>query len=273
MQGFLRFLKTFHLLVLFLVLEIIAFSLFINQHSYQRASFLNSSNKLTAGVYDFFRGITQYLDLNSSNKELLIENLILHKQLMERKIPNPYQSFLHGDFKFLPARVINNSIHKRQNIFTINVGRIHGVKPDMAVISPSGVVGVTLAVSDNYSTAVSILNEKFKLSAKIRKNGYFGSLTWKAGDYRHAKLVEIPTHVEVQVGDTVVTSGYSSIFPEGYVIGQVSEIDIPAGSNFFEIKVKLAVDYKNLDYIYLIENLRRDELIRLKEVEKEVGND
>lgn len=260
-------------MVLFLVLEIIAFSLFINQHSYQRASFLNSSNRLTAGVYDFFRGITQYLDLNSSNKELAMENLILHKQLMERKIPNPYNSFLHGDFKFVSARVINNSIHKKENIFTLNKGRLEGLKPDMAVISPSGVVGVTLAVSDHYATAVSILNEKFKLSAKIRKNGYFGSLTWKAGDYRHAKLVEIPTHIEIQVGDTVVTSGYSSIFPEGYVIGHVSDIQLPPGSNFFEIEVKLAVDFKNLDYIYLIENLRRDEVLKLVDPEREVGDD
>jgi len=158
-------------------------------------------------------------------------------------------------------------------MITIHAGRNDGVRPDMAVISPSGVVGVTYSVSNNYCVAVSLLNEQFKLSAKIKKNGYFGSLKWDPGKYRYAMLTEIPTHVNIELGDTVITSGYSSIFPEGYMVGTIDEIVLPPGSNFYEISVLLAVDFKSLDYVYLVDNRNKLELNGLKEIEPEVSHD
>jgi rod shape-determining protein MreC len=245
----------------------------MNQHAYQRFTFLNSSNEITSRVYESFRGVTMYLDFNHSNLELVQENLRLHKQINDQKVPNPYQSFQHGDFKFISARVINNTIYKRSNMITIHAGRNDGVRPDMAVISPSGGVGVTYSVSNNYCVAVSLLNEQFKLSAKIKKNGYFGSLKWDPGKYRYAMLTEIPTHVNIELGDTVITSGYSSIFPEGYMVGTIDEIVLPPGSNFYEISVLLAVDFKSLDYVYLVDNRNKLELNGLKEIEPEVSHD
>ncbi len=273
LQGLTRFIRTYYTFLLFLFLEIIGLTLFLNQHAYQRFAFLNSSNQLTASLYDAFRGVTLYLDLNHSNQVLVQENLRLHKQLNEVKIRTPYQSYQHGDFKYISARVINNSIHRRRNMLTIHAGRNDGVRPDMAVISPAGVVGVTYAVSANYCTAVSLLNEQFKLSAKIKKNGYFGSLTWNTGHYQDATLTEIPTHVNIELGDTIVSSGYSSIFPEGYMVGRIEEIILPPGSNFYDIKVRLAVDFKSLDYVYLVDNRNKLELNGLQEMEKEVFHD
>jgi rod shape-determining protein MreC len=167
--------------------------------------------------------------------------------------------------------VVNNSINQQHNFITLNKGRHDGVKPDMGVIANGQVVGLVTNVSENFSTVISILNSRWKISAKIKRNDYFGSLSWDGKDYRRVQLNEMPYHVPVQNGDTVVTTGYSSSFPEGLVIGTISDFSIGSGSNFYKIEVMLAADFKNLVIVGLVENKQLNEIKQLESLNKNVN--
>jgi len=167
-------------------------------------------------------------------------------------------------FRFTPARVINNSVNKQQNYITLNKGRKDGIKPDQGILSPQGIVGVVTSVSESYSTGLSLLNPRWSVSAKLQKSGFYGSLSWNGEDYQLLDLLEIPFHVKLAVGDTVVTSGHSSIFPEGLLIGVVEEYAQPEGENYYDIKVRLATNFKSIRYVEVIENLKKDELVNLE---------
>ena len=134
----------------------------------------------------------------------------------------------------------------------------------MAVISTNGIVGIVKNVSNNFSTVISILNTSLRVSAKIKKNDYFGSLSWNGINYTKAQLDEIPFHVKISVGDTIITSGYSAIFPEGNLIGTISDFDVKQGGNFYSIPVNLSTDFKNLSYVYIISDFLKKEQINLE---------
>jgi rod shape-determining protein MreC len=159
--------------------------------------------------------------------------------------------------------VINNSVNKQKNYFTLDKGRRQGIKVDMAVTSEDNVAGVIVGCSENYSVAISLLNLDFRLSARIRSNGYFGSLNWDGRNYRHAVLNEIPQHISVSIGDTVETTGYSAIFPEGIRIGKVSDLK-KSGSDFYKITVELFTDFKKLYYADIIGNMKKTEQLELE---------
>jgi rod shape-determining protein MreC len=160
---------------------------------------------------------------------------------------------------FFAARVVNNSVNKKHNYLTINRGRIHGVKPDMAVVTSYGVVGIVRDVSTNFSSVISVLNVNFGLSAKIKKNGYFGSISWDGEGSYYVNLSDIPNHVNIQKGDTIITSGYSSMFPEGYMVGTIAGFQPNPGGNFYDIKVKLALDFHKLDHVFVVGNYLSEE--------------
>jgi rod shape-determining protein MreC len=167
-------------------------------------------------------------------------------------------------YRFISARVINNSVDKQDNYITLNKGRKHGVKPDQGIVNSDGVVGVVIHVSESFSLGFSLLNKRWGASAKLKKSGTFGPLAWDGSDSRYASLTGIPFHVELAVGDTVVTSSYSSVFPEGIMIGTVNSIVMPPDDNYYQIQVELAVDFRALSYVDVVENLKKDELKALE---------
>jgi rod shape-determining protein MreC len=167
-------------------------------------------------------------------------------------------------YYFTSAKVISNSVNKQFNYITLNKGSRHGIKPDMGIINDQGVVGVITHVSKNYSTGLSMLNKRLLIPAKITKNNYFGSLVWDGEHYNTADLNEIPFHVMVNVGDTVVTSGYSNIFPEGIMIGIIKDYTAVSGTNFYNIKVELSTNFKTLKYVDVVKNTKRAEQIKLE---------
>jgi len=169
---------------------------------------------------------------------------------------------------YTSAKVINQTVNKQHNFLTLNKGSNVGIRPEMGVISADGVIGIVVNVSKKFSTVISLLNLDFRVSAKLAKNNYFGSLHWDGKDYRKVKLDEIPYHIDVNRGDTVITSGYSSIFPEGIVIGTVSNSEVKGG-NFYEIEVDLSVDFKSLAFVDVISNLHREEQKVLEELDNE----
>jgi len=256
----------------------------VTYNNFQRANFLDSSNFFTGSLLDWFSSYTQYFNLKKVNERLAEENAQLRTALQEQMIKTNYgnpvlkdslylsslkmDSLKRANFFFSTARVVNNSINQQHNFITINKGWFNGVKRDMGVISNGQVVGLVINVSDHYSTVISLLNSRWKLSAKIKSNNYFGSLSWNGRDYRKVSLSEIPYHVPVQNGDTVVTTGYSPSFPEGLMIGTISDHSIGSGSNFYNIEVTLAADFKNLVMVGLIENKQRGEINQLESVNK-----
>ena len=168
------------------------------------------------------------------------------------------QQYIHTS-----AEVINNSVNRQKNFFTINKGELQGIKVNMAVNSGDGAAGVIVGCSDNYSIAMSILNLDFKLSVRIKSNGYFGSLSWDGRNYRKAILSEIPQHVSVNVGDTVETTGYSAIFPEGIIVGTVSDFE-KTGGDFYRITISLVTDFRKLHFVDIIGNMKKTEQLDLQ---------
>lgn len=270
MKGLINFIIKYHFFILFLIFESLSLFLLIRYNFYQKAAFISSSNIISGSIYKTYHSLTEYLDLKKTNSDLLWENTRLHNMQKSSyksggvKTIKLNDTIYHQQYEYMPVKVINNSINRQNNYLTISKGSIQGLQPEMAVISSYGIVGVIKKTSGNFSSVISVLNINFKVSAKIKKNGYFGSLSWDGKDYTIANLNEIPLHVDILRGDTVITSGYSAIFPEGVLIGTILSFDKKSGNNFYDIKVKLSTDYKNLSVVYAIKNLFKNEQLKLE---------
>jgi rod shape-determining protein MreC len=257
--------------MMFLALEAISFVLIVSFNNYQRVAFFNSSSNFAGAVYEKFSSIDDYFSLSRTNARLAADNASLRKQLQLRMSLQEQYPVNRPDtvdapaYIFTSAKVISNSVNKQLNYITLNKGSRHGIKPDMGIIDASGIVGVITDVSPNYSTGLSLLNRRLSVPAKITKNNYFGSLVWDGENYNSADLREIPFHIIVNVGDTVVTSGYSNVFPEGIMIGTIKKFDVESGTNFYNIKVELSTNFKTLKYVEVVQNTKRSEL---KNIEK-----
>ena len=261
----------FYFAFLFILLEIFASFLIVQNNSFHKAGFLNSSNALSASLFKITNNISQYMRLRSTNELLAIENEKLHSQSIlsfvkfNTGIWTINDTIFEQQYTYLSARVINNSIYKRNNYLTLNKGERHGIEPEMAVISSNGIVGIVKDVSDNFSSVLSVLHKDARISAKIKKSGSFGSLVWDGADFKTGTLSDIPVHAKISEGDTIVTSRYSAIFPDGILIGTIVGFKINPGDNFYTISVKFSTDFSNLSYVYVVDNLMKDEQILLEE--------
>lgn len=270
MRSLFRFLLRNYFLMMFLALEAISLVLIVSLNDYQRVTFFNSSNNFAGTIYERFSNLDDYFSLGRTNARLAAENASLRKQLQMRIMNQENYPINRPDtveapaYIFTSAKVISNSVNKQFNYITINKGSRHGIKPDMGIINADGVVGVITNVSQNYSTGLSLLNKRLLIPAKITTNNYFGSLVWDGEHYNTADLKEIPFHVIVNVGDTVVTSGYSNIFPDGMMIGIIKKFGVVSGTNFYDIKVELSTNFKTLKYVEVVQNTKRAELIKLE---------
>ncbi|HHU99868.1 MAG TPA: rod shape-determining protein MreC [Bacteroidales bacterium] len=270
MRSLLNFLLRFKTLILFLVLEAVALVMISTSHNYHQTVFYGLSRNISGFVARRVESATYYFRLRSVNEELVRENTLLRRRL-EELTARPAEGFTGADdsisgvnYTYMSARVISNSVNKQKNFITLDRGSKHGVEVGMGVASPAGVVGVVVGTSPNYSVVMSLLNIDFRLSTSIARNDYFGSLAWDGINYRYAKLSEIPHHVTVSEGDTIITSGYSAIFPPGLMAGTVTG-DQKRGGDFVSMKVMLSVDFKKLTDVYVIGNLTREEWENLEE--------
>ncbi len=277
MRSLLRYLVRNYAFVLFLLLEGAALTMVFSHNSYQKSKYLNSSNRISGKIYETYNSVIQYFRLAEVNKDLAAENarllnIIENMSGIEVATDSVISNRIAADsaYRFIPARIINNSVNKPFNYITLNKGRKDGIKSDQGIISDKGIAGVVTHVSSSYSVGLSLLNSRWSVSAMLKNSGYFGSLTWRGGNYRTAELTEIPLHVDVAPGDTVVTSGYSSVFPEGIMIGIIEGFTRPDGENYYAIKVELATDFKSLSYVEVIVNLNRPEI---EELENRISND
>lgn len=268
MRNLIKLLKRYHFFLLFVAMEIIALSLVFSENNYQKASFINFTRNISGSLHQRFSSWNEYLHLRQVNETLIKENQKLKISVLKAYLAaegtriSP-DSILKDKYFYNSANVINQSVNHQRNFLTLDIGSKDGVVPEMAVLSADGVVGIVSGVSENFSTVISLINIDIRISAKLKNSGYFGSLFWDGKSYRDMVLTEIPHHAVITPGDTVVTSGYSAIFPYGLDIGIVEEFKIK-GANFYEIKVKLFTDFKKLSHVFILGNKLKEERTNLE---------
>jgi rod shape-determining protein MreC len=276
MRSLILFLWKHRFFLLFLALEAVSGALIVSNNSYQRSKFISASNGFTGNLLSIYDNIETYFSLKKTNEDLVAENALLRNRLKSSFLLHDTVSYLVNDtiykqrYRYFEAKVISNSFQKRNNYLILSKGGKQGLYPEMGVITHNGVLGIVNSVSDNFSTVISILHSKSAIDAKLLRTGYTGTISWDGSNYRFGKLDNIPSHVEVNQGDTVVTSGYSSIFPEGILIGTVVKAVNRKNKGFYDITVKFSVDYNRVEYAYVIFNMLKDEEKTIKE---EVGNE
>lgn len=281
MNNLLFFLLKARPWILFAIYAVIGCILLFNSNPYQQAVYLTSANSMSAQVYNTATGITSYFNLRNINEDLQrrnssleLEVLSLKQQLqgfkdLEFAANHPVDSALQR-YSFILTHVINNSIHRPHNYITIQKGSLDGIKPDMGVVDQNGVVGKVNVVGPHYSRVISLLNSNLRVSCKVRRTSTVGSLVWDGDDYRTALLEEIPRHATFAKGDTVVTSGYSTSFPEGIPIGVIVDEMKGYDDNFHTLKVNLFTDFSTLSTVRVIVDNMADELKAI-ETDKETS--
>lgn len=265
MKEFLNFIRNAYFFLLFLLLEAISFFLIV-RNTEKELPIINSANAVSGYFSEKNAAVINYFSLKSENERLVKENEILHNYLLLYKKEKPIYSaqLQNSGYFFKSAKVVKNTIDKPYNILTINKGKKDGIHENMAVISDDGVVGITALSGKNYTTAVSVLNIKTVISAKVKRTGFFGTVIWDGKDYRYVYLKDIPVYSSLFKGDKIVTGGYSAIFPEGIEIGTVAEFK-KNNDSFYDIKVKLSQDFKKLNNVYLVDFNGRKERIKLED--------
>ncbi|MDO6745155.1 rod shape-determining protein MreC [Tenacibaculum soleae] len=267
MQQLIYFFQRYKTFLFFLFLEIIAVALIFNNHSFHRSKFISSTNFITGSIYKKSANLSEYINLKSHNKKLAEENTQLKNKLAvlltyidTAKIDttNSYQEFLYTN-----GKIINNTYSNNNNFITINRGSKHGIASEMAVINSKGIIGITDNVDSKFSRVQSILNSKSSINASFKNNSYYGTLKWNGQKYNTVQLTDIPRQAVFKMGDTIVTGGKSTIFPEGIPIGFVSKIpeELSASNT---IDVKLFNDMTNLKHVYIITNLNKEEIKRVE---------
>ena len=258
--------------VTFLMMEMFCMYLVVNNNNEQNAIFNNSFSVISNVITNKFDGLKQFIQLSSVADSLARENATL----LQQRDNALFIQTIHKDsfpeldkeqmYTFTAAKVISNSTRLNNNSLTINRGAAHGVKRSMGVIGTgsNGVIGIVKSTTENHSRILPILHSESRISAAVKRNGYFGSLVWKGGDPSKANLVDIPKHANLVKGDTIQTSGYSSIFPEGVMIGTVDTFWLQTGTSFYEIEISLSTDMSNIKYVYVVENLMKSELEKLQ---------
>ena len=268
MRTLLRFFQKYSNLLLFLLLEIIAVTLIVQGNSYQRSRLIGLNRQVTGYIYNKVDGAREYFSLKEVNEQLVEENMELRNRL--DRVSTLLDSAtvvneLKGEHRYyyVQSRIVQNSIYKQFNYLTLNKGKKQGVFRNMGVVSDQGLVGIILETSANFATVIPVINRDFRLSAKIKSNNYAGILQWDGISPRFAVLNEIPFHVDLSEGDTILTSGFSSIFPEGINVGTIESFSLEKG-NFYDIRVKLFTDFQRLYHVNVIRNSRQEEQLNLE---------
>ena len=276
MHNLVEFLAKYNHWFLFIVLEVISMVLLFQFNNYQGSVWFTSANAVAGKVYEADAQVKSYFNLSTVNAELTQRNLQLEQQVkfLEESLldktadsltmANRQMQYL-SQFGLVPAKVISNSLDKTDNLITIDKGSADGIHKDMGVACGNGVVGVVYLVSEHYSIVIPVLNSQSNISCTIQKRGYFGYLRWKGGSSDIAYVEDIPRHAHFRKHDKVVTSGYSSIFPEGIMVGKILHVFNSADGLSYRVQLRLATDFGNLRHVCVIDNSAlKDKALLLK---------
>ena len=276
MRNLLNFLFRYNHCIVFVLLQGVSFLLLFSFNNYQHSRFFTSANAFVGKIYEATRAVTGYFDLHRQNEVLMERNIWLEQQLLlaDKRLKEMEEASTTSwpaettttMFQSYKACVIKNSLNRADNYITLNQGSLAGIKPDMGVIGPNGVVGIVYKTSPHYSLVISLLSSKSNLSCKIAGNEYFGFLQWEGDDSRYAYLKDLPRHAEFAIGDTIVTSGFSTVFPQGMMVGVIEEANDTNDGLSFLLKIKLATDFGKLRNVHVLarEGIEEQKLLEEK---------
>lgn len=275
MRNLINFFFRYSAWILFIIYVVASCVLLFRNNPYQHHVYLTSANTVSAGVYSASASVTAYFNLHEINEDLQRRNADLELEVLNlRQTLAAYKEKEYADsvpvdssiarYSYVIAHVINNTVNKSQNYITLNKGELDGVKPEMGVVDQNGVVGIVNLTAPHSARVISLLNPNLRLSCKVKGQNHVGSLVWEGGDYTTAILEELPRHAEFHEGDTIVTSGYSTVFPEGVPVGTVIKGMRDHDENFYTLKVKLFTDFPTLSTVRVINDAMKDEITLLE---------
>lgn len=267
MYNLRRFILKHHFVIMFILLEVICVLLLANSQNFHHSRVVNSTNDMVGKVYEWSSDVGGYFHLSKTNWELAQENAMLREMLAVVIDTTPQACpFNERDtiYKYIPAQVVNSSTNQANNYILINKGKVDGIEPDMGVISSEGIVGVVVDVSRHYASVLSLLHSQSFVGVRFKDSQQLGSLRWNTNNYRYGMVEDIPTHVELKQGDTVLTSSHSHIFPKDLMVGVVETPLTSSTGTLNKAKIRFATDFATLRYVYVIKNLYKPELDSLK---------
>ncbi len=270
MQSLLKFIQKYSNFLVFLGLEAVAIVLLTSYNEYPKSSVLSTANSIAVWNYKVANNVGSYFRLRQTNEYLEQENIALRNQIvalqnqLEDSVELSDYQYAHLDYHCQPARVVQMTTNRQQNYLTINKGRRDSVYQGMGVRNHEGVVGIVTTVGERYAVVIPLINTNCRISAKFAKNGYYAAIEWNGPDYRYAKLTDVASHLPVEKGDTIVTSGLSAVFPADIPIAVVEDVELKKGDTYYNIKVRLDVDFRRLDYVQLINKHTYSEQVALE---------
>lgn len=271
MRNLLKFIEKHGNFLVFILLEVVAFLIVIANNAYPRSSFFSSANSFVAWQYEVTDNISNYFELREINRQLAAENTRLKNRLMavenaQEPAREKHKEYIysHLEYNYIPAKVIQFTIGKNHNYMTINKGLRDGVKKDMGVVNQDGVVGIVVTVSQKFAVVMPIINNGLNVSCRIKKNQQLGSLVWNNSDTQHAGLTQIESHIEVNEGDTLVTSGLTPAFPADIVVGTVEKDGHVFNNGQVVYNIRLQTNFNKLNYVQVIQNNAVEELNQLQ---------
>ncbi len=264
MQNLLQVLLRYGSFFSFILLESICIYFLVTYNDSQREIYLYSSQLATGKIYESMHEVRSYVELNSINDSLAAENARLKAQLFSIVPDSNLTPSSFPDYQITACEVINNNVLGRNNMMTLDKGELHGLERSMGLVDDKGIVGIIKRTGQNYSSAYSILNTDIRISARLKRNQYFGTLTWPAKDLRVMELRSIPKHADIRLGDTVTTTSYSTIFPPDVPIGLVENVRQLPGRSDFTIDVKLFNDLANVKVVYAVKKKDRSERVEVE---------
>jgi rod shape-determining protein MreC len=253
--------------VFFIVLEAVSLTLLFNSYSYHKTLAFSTVNNLTGGVYSSYNNLTEFFALRHENKKLANENAYLRNQLLVKS--EAFDSVLvqqDSQYYYRVAKVISNSVNKQNNYILINKGANENIKPEMGVISSNGVVGIVVGTSSNYAYIMSLLHQNSRVSARIKKNSHLVNVLWEGQNYTNGLVVDIPSHLKLIKGDSIVTSGNSLIFPQGILVGTIDMYMQNQDKDLSKATIKFSTAFNKLKHVYIIENKAKPEADSLMSV-------
>lgn len=274
MRNLLEFLAKYNHWFVFLILEVVSMVLLFQYNSYQGSAWFSSANAVTGKLYEWDANVETFFSLTKVNQELTQRNAYLEQEVQklsdslvsvtkDSSIYHRDQFALLRNYRLIPAKVVANSVDKPGNLMTINKGSADGIHKDMGVISGTGVVGIVYLVAEHYAIVIPVLNTKSNISCMIQNRGYFGYLRWKGGVSDLAYLEEVPRHAHFKLGDYVVTSGYSAVFPPGVRVGRILHVFNSADGLSYRVQLRLSTDFARLRDVCVIDDAAMKERLEI----------
>jgi rod shape-determining protein MreC len=268
MRSIYFLLTRFYVLICFVVLEIFALSLVIKTHKYQEVRFLNTSGALTGNIMDYINGINSFIHLGSNNKILVEENIRLKRQIIyqnnypsDSMLPKNSSSYR---FDYIAAMIVNNTINKSINYITIDKGSKDGIQKGLGVVSSNGVVGIVTNVSENFSLVMSVISVKTLVGVRHKNTNALGNLRWNGEDPYTLQIDGLSKTLPIKKNDTIMTAGFSSIFPPDINVAIVKRLKPDESTSFYNMDVELISNINALSYVYVVKNEKKNELDSLQ---------